>query len=142
MVNLDFSADVNTVNTILLAIRYANDFTIQHSGITRDGSIVTTKECVEYQIKKNDLVLSFDGMWEFTKFKEGCGWRQVGLMRIRYYPEVNKERLFECMRICDSIELSFVESKDKLMKCVVSFNATYNTEFDPETVWEEYINKD
>lgn len=52
-----FHAEPNTAHTIIYA--YEAAIRCGESGITRDGSIVTTRECTNYRIKKNDLVMKF-----------------------------------------------------------------------------------
>jgi hypothetical protein len=64
-------------DNIIHALKYAKDFRIQHSGITVDGHVVTTKECVDYQIKQGTLLLHFDGNWIFRRTKKASGWYQT-----------------------------------------------------------------
>ena len=53
--NHSFRADINTVDTINYA--YSLVKMCGEVGITKDGSIVTTKMCCDYRKKKKDLVL-------------------------------------------------------------------------------------
>jgi len=50
-------ADPNTAETIKRAYQHAIDY--RDSGICMDGSLVTTIECVAYQIRKKQLIMSF-----------------------------------------------------------------------------------
>ncbi len=60
------------------AIKYAEDFTIQHSGITKDGNIVMTLECVEHQKKNHNLFLHINGNWQIKgTLATGKGWVQT-----------------------------------------------------------------
>jgi hypothetical protein len=72
------------------ALKYANDFSIQHSGITHDNAIVTTLECVQYQLKRGNLKLHIDGNWEYVKTGMcSGGWRQNKLKITYYEPKTN-----------------------------------------------------
>ena len=53
-----FKASKNTTNTIATAIEYARNYRIE-TGITLDGCIVTTRMCVNYRLKRKDLVMRF-----------------------------------------------------------------------------------
>lgn len=66
----------------LHCMKYAEDFTIQHSGITKDFCMVTTKECVDYQKKENNLLVHFDGRWICSEdyadgLSVGKSWKQI-----------------------------------------------------------------
>jgi uncharacterized protein YdeI (BOF family) len=54
---ITFEADQNTANTIMLA--YNNAQLYGESGITLDGSIVTTTESTTYQFRKGTLLILF-----------------------------------------------------------------------------------
>lgn len=56
------------------ALVHAANFTIGIAGVTRDLYIVTTAECVTYQLRKNNLVYWVDGNWTFKRRPDGCGW--------------------------------------------------------------------
>lgn len=62
---LEIRFEQNVANAIKYAISAAEDPLIQHSGITTDGSVVTTLECVNHQRKHKTLLLSFNGNWEW-----------------------------------------------------------------------------
>lgn len=65
-----------TIQHFVQAIKYANDFTIGHSGITKDGHLVTTLNCVKHQIKKGNLVIHFNGNWKLEKIANGFEMKQ------------------------------------------------------------------
>ena len=79
---IDFNP--NVAHAIMKALSVANDPLIQHSGITTDGSLVTTLKCVEYQRKKKTLLLSFNGNWEWvsTGLVSG-GYKQIKHVTIK-----------------------------------------------------------
>ncbi len=88
---IDFSP--NVAHAIMKALSVANDPLIQHSGITTDGSLVTTLKCVEYQRKKNTLLLSFNGNWEWVSTGIVSGaYKQTKPVTIRQeYGRFNRE---------------------------------------------------
>lgn len=53
----DFIAQENTAKTIKYVIELAE--LTGSSGITLTGSVVSTAECVAYQIKEHNLIMSF-----------------------------------------------------------------------------------
>lgn len=57
MRNIPFEASRNTTNTI--ASCYNSALMYGDAGITLDGSIVTTTECVDYRLKRNGLIMRF-----------------------------------------------------------------------------------
>lgn len=70
--------------------KYAGDFTIKYAGITRDGCIVTTRECVEYQKKSGNLLLEFRGNWHLVgkiSDPDGKRWEQKRPTEIIFHPE-------------------------------------------------------
>lgn len=68
---------------ILQAKKLAADFTIQVTGVTLDGSIVTTIECVRYQKEKKNLYAEVDGNWRFERSGKSSGWKR-GRMLVKY----------------------------------------------------------
>lgn len=58
---IPFDAHLNTANTIENAVNCAKQCGV--AGITKDGSIVTTKMCIVYQLKRKQLLLSFKAEW-------------------------------------------------------------------------------
>ncbi len=71
---------MNRTQAIRLAKQYAADFTIQHAGVTKDNTVVTTTLCIEYQIRNNNLLLSFNGNWSFN----GYGWHKSKTIKTVY----------------------------------------------------------
>ena len=59
---------------LTLAKKLAEDFTIQHTGITKNYFVVTTKPCVDWQRKKGNLLYHVDGKWSIERTKDSAGW--------------------------------------------------------------------
>ncbi len=70
---MSFHATPNTANAITYAYDTANYGT--PSGITRDGSIVTSKESIDYQIKENNLIMEFEKVMNNTIKITYHGWK-------------------------------------------------------------------
>lgn len=69
--NVVWFADKNSAVTIKKAWEDAQNY--GYSGITKDGSTVTTQECVQYQYDKGQLVMSFKRL------------KRTGYIDIEYY---------------------------------------------------------
>lgn len=70
------------------AKHYAKHFHIMHAGVTIDGGLVTTLECVAYQKKQNKLLCHVDGQWKMTLTEQGTWQWTHGPVIVTYFYDI------------------------------------------------------
>lgn len=80
---------MNLTKAKFLARKFANDFRIQHAGVTkskrRNGyGVVTMYECVMAQVERNTLLVHYNGNWRFESKPKWSGWKK-GHTTATYY---------------------------------------------------------
>lgn len=73
------------MDSLKRAIDLANNFTVQHAGITKDFYVVSTLECVKHQKKKGNLLIHVQGNWRREKIFDEQG-KQIGSICIQTSP--------------------------------------------------------
>lgn len=81
---------MNLTKAKFLARKFANDFRIQHAGVTKSKTrngykVVTTFECVKAQIDNSNLLVYYNGRWRFEKKGKWHGWKKGHTRAIYFY---------------------------------------------------------
>lgn len=70
---------------IMLALKYANDFTLGKALVLKNGHVVVGAECIHYRMTKDrdSVLLEVDGHWEWIKTPDGGLMKQTRSVTIK-----------------------------------------------------------